>query len=324
MIFLRFLLLSEDRGRGGGRSVNASPVVRRDAHPSARRDDFSPPLLALHRANGALPVRHRPAAWPLASRRGFEPARLKVAHVPQPVIVPTVEPRGGTPGPRVANPTGKVPLAGASCEAAAGAAPADAGQDPVSATLRKESAPRNNASSAPLRGRGCELMMGAVWRAGISFFEGRIGCHWPLITALTPMRAILLVKIAGCLKALQKRRVALKLSRVVVKNYRSLALLDVALDETSTLVIGENSTGKSSLLYALRLCLDVQLFSAYRALQKDDIHASVDPSKPFQVLVGVEFSDFEGIDNKEALLHGSQIGENRACLFLSIPSKAIG
>ena len=151
---------SADERRGGGRSKNASPVVRSDAHPSARRDDFSPPQLALHRANGALPVHHRTAAWPLTFGRGFEPARLKVAHVPQPVIVPTVEPSRGTPGPRVSNPTGKVPFAGAYCEAAAGAAPAPAGQGPVSATLRKKSARRNDASSAPLRGRGCEPIWG--------------------------------------------------------------------------------------------------------------------------------------------------------------------
>ena len=60
------VLMSFDM-RGGGRSKSAasgSPCG--GALPSARRDDFAPPLLALHRANGALPVHHRIAAWPLA------------------------------------------------------------------------------------------------------------------------------------------------------------------------------------------------------------------------------------------------------------------
>ncbi len=92
----------QTRRRGGGRSKNANPVVRRDAHPSARRDDFSPPLLALHRANGALPAHHRIAAWPLAlESEVLNPPGLRWAHVPQPVVVPADEltrRRPGAPG----------------------------------------------------------------------------------------------------------------------------------------------------------------------------------------------------------------------------------
>lgn len=107
----------------------------------------------------------------------------------------------------------------------------------------------------------------------------------------------------------------MRVSRVVIKNYRALHEVDVALNGPTTLVIGENNTGKSCFIHALRLCLDVGLPSSLRALTKDDVYCEIDQTKPFQVFVGVEFTDFEGNENEEALLHGTQIGENRARIF---------
>lgn len=88
-------------------------------------------------------------------------------------------------------------------------------------------------------------------------------------------------------------------------------------------MVGENNTGKSNLVHALRLCLDVTLSSAYRALVKDDIHCDVDQRQPFQVLIGVEFTGFRGRDNEEAMLHGTQIGDDRARLFYRFRPKRI-
>ncbi|MDW9364878.1 AAA family ATPase [Sinorhizobium meliloti] len=105
------------------------------------------------------------------------------------------------------------------------------------------------------------------------------------------------------------------LSRIVIKGYRSLSFVDVAIQDKATCVIGENNTGKSCLMQALRLCLDVDFSSAFRALQKDDIHSSIDQSKPFQVLVGVEFTGYEASDNEVAMLHGTQLGDGRARIF---------
>ncbi len=116
----------------------------------------------------------------------------------------------------------------------------------------------------------------------------------------------------------------MRLNRVVIRNFRSLETVDVVLNEATTLVIGENNTGKSSFIHALRLCLDVGLSSASRMLTKDDIYCEVDQSQPFQVMVGVEFTDFEGNENEEALLHGTQIGHDRARLFYRFrPKRAI-
>ena len=107
----------------------------------------------------------------------------------------------------------------------------------------------------------------------------------------------------------------MQLSRIVIKNYRSLKFIDVLVAERTTCVVGENNTGKSNLIQALRLCLDVNLSSAYRALVKDDVHCDVDQRQPFQVLIGVEFTGFQGRDNEEAMLHGTQIGQDQARLF---------
>ena len=79
--------------------------------------------------------------------------------------------------------------------------------------------------------------------------------------------------------------------------------MDVGLKEKATCIIGENNTGKSNLIQAIRLCLDVNLSSAYRSLLKEDIHCDIDQTKPFQVLVGVEFTDFAGSDPEVAMLH---------------------
>jgi putative ATP-dependent endonuclease of OLD family len=115
----------------------------------------------------------------------------------------------------------------------------------------------------------------------------------------------------------------MQLSRIVIKNFRSLKALDVKVAERTTCVIGENNTGKSNLVHALRLCLDVTLSSAYRALVKDDVHCDVNQSEPFQVLIGIEFTGFRGHDNEEAMLHGTQIGDDRARLFYRFRPKRI-
>lgn len=107
----------------------------------------------------------------------------------------------------------------------------------------------------------------------------------------------------------------MRVSRVVIRNIRAIEFADVALTESTTLVIGENNTGKSSLIHAIRLCLDVGLSSSYRSLTKEDIYCSVDQTQPFQAFVGVEFTGFQGNENEEALLQGTQIGPDHARIF---------
>lgn len=107
----------------------------------------------------------------------------------------------------------------------------------------------------------------------------------------------------------------MKLSRVVIKNFRSFELLDAPLNEATTCVIGENNTGKSNLLHAIRLCIDSGLSSTYRSLLPTDIHSAVDVAAPSQVLIGLEITDFSGKTNEEALVGAWQCEPNRARLI---------
>ena len=94
----------------------------------------------------------------------------------------------------------------------------------------------------------------------------------------------------------------MRLSRVVIKNFRSFEQLDVAIPEGTTCIIGENNTGKSNFLHAIRLCIDAGLPSTYRSLLPTDIHSTVDISQPSQVLIGLEITDFTGKTNEMALV----------------------
>jgi putative ATP-dependent endonuclease of OLD family len=76
----------------------------------------------------------------------------------------------------------------------------------------------------------------------------------------------------------------MRISRVVIRNFRSFALLDVPLLANTTCVIGENNTGKSNFLHAIRLCIDSSLSSTYRALAPNDIHSTVDLALASRVL----------------------------------------
>ena len=107
----------------------------------------------------------------------------------------------------------------------------------------------------------------------------------------------------------------MKIDRVVINNFRCFDLVDVVLQELVTCVIGENNTGKSNFLHAIRLCIDTNFSSSYRSLIRDDIHAGTDISHPSQILIGLEIGDFQGKLNEEALVHGWQKAPNCARLF---------
>jgi len=104
------------------------------------------------------------------------------------------------------------------------------------------------------------------------------------------------------------------INRVVIRNFRSFAHLDVSIGPGTTCVIGENNTGKSNFLHAIRLCIDASLSSTYRALIANDIHSAVDISHPAQVLIALEITDFAGKTNEEALVGAWQFKPGRARL----------
>jgi putative ATP-dependent endonuclease of OLD family len=107
----------------------------------------------------------------------------------------------------------------------------------------------------------------------------------------------------------------MRISRVVIKNFRSFELLDVALATNTTCVIGENNTGKSNFLHAIRLCIDSGLSSSYRSLSQSDIHSKCDFTSANQVLVGLEIVDFTGKVNEEALVGAWQCKPGLSRIF---------
>ena len=100
------------------------------------------------------------------------------------------------------------------------------------------------------------------------------------------------------------------ISRVVVRNFRNFAQLDVGLGPGATCVIGENNTGKSNFLHALRLVVDSNLSSQYRRLIEQDIHSGIKTSNPEQVVIAVEFTDYTDSENECGLVGCWEVIEN--------------
>ena len=111
------------------------------------------------------------------------------------------------------------------------------------------------------------------------------------------------------------------INRIVIRNFRSFKHLDVSIDPGTTCVIGENNTGKSNLLHAIRLCIDATLSSAYRSLVPSDIHSGIDISHPNQVLIALEIVDFADKTNEEALVGAWQFKPGHARLIYRYRSK---
>lgn len=62
---------------------------------------------------------------------------------------------------------------------------------------------------------------------------------------------------------------SMRIQRLRVRNFRNLADIDLQLDPGSV-IVGENRSGKSNLIHALRLVLDTSLSIADRQLDRDD------------------------------------------------------
>jgi len=95
----------------------------------------------------------------------------------------------------------------------------------------------------------------------------------------------------------------MRLSRIVIKNFRNFKHLDVRLGQHAV-VLGENKVGKTNLLFALRLILDPTLPDSARRLRIDDFWDGL--ARPLKVEdaieVSVEFREFENDENLLAVL----------------------
>ena len=112
--------------------------------------------------------------------------------------------------------------------------------------------------------------------------------------------------------------------RVVIRNFRALRHLDVELQAGLTCLIGENSTGKTTVLHALRLVLDANLPSSYRQLASEDFSVGVDITRPEQIVVAVELTAFKTDVVAEALVADWAVDDDVAVLCYRFgPARAV-
>jgi putative ATP-dependent endonuclease of OLD family len=104
------------------------------------------------------------------------------------------------------------------------------------------------------------------------------------------------------------------ISRIVIRNFRNFVHLDINLLPGVTCILGENNTGKTNLLHAMRLVIDTNLSSRYRQFIEHDIHSGVDVRSPQQVIVSVEFTDYAERENECALVGCWEVAEDLARL----------
>ena len=114
------------------------------------------------------------------------------------------------------------------------------------------------------------------------------------------------------------------ISRIYIKNFRNFSEIDIPLSDGVTCIIGENNTGKTNLFRALRLVIDNNLPSSSRQLAEQDIFAKADFTEPNEVIVSVEFSDFEDCINSQALVCAWKVKQPRCRkAHIQVPSKTL-
>lgn len=102
----------------------------------------------------------------------------------------------------------------------------------------------------------------------------------------------------------------MRLCRLQVSNFRNLADVDISLSG-GAVIVGENRSGKSNLLHALRLVLDPSLSSKQRNLTPDDFseHLGSDPLGDGCVVeVSIEVDGFDDDEGLVATLAAALIG----------------
>jgi putative ATP-dependent endonuclease of the OLD family len=102
------------------------------------------------------------------------------------------------------------------------------------------------------------------------------------------------------------------IQRLVIRGFRNFNCLDVPIAAGVTCIVGENNTGKSNLVEALRLAIDANLSSSRRQLAPEDFPIGTDHRNPVQVLVSVEFAGFAKKPSEEALVFGFHVAEDVA------------
>ncbi|MFD4956884.1 AAA family ATPase [Streptomyces sp. NPDC058451] len=102
----------------------------------------------------------------------------------------------------------------------------------------------------------------------------------------------------------------MRISRVLVENYRNFRKLLIEPFPPSAVIVGENGVGKTNFLRALRIVLDPELPDSARWLRPEDICEASEASYSDGVTVRIEvdITDFAGELAAEASLDGCFVG----------------
>lgn len=121
-----------------------------------------------------------------------------------------------------------------------------------------------------------------------------------------------------------KRELTMYISRIVIRNFRNFVHFDSKIGPDVTTIIGENNTGKTNLMHAIQRVIDSNLSSRYRKLQSHDINTTVDRNHPFQVVISVEFTDYEENLNERALVGEWEASSGKARItYRFLPKRTI-
>ncbi|WP_268966218.1 ATP-dependent nuclease [Rhodococcus sp. A5(2022)] len=110
---------------------------------------------------------------------------------------------------------------------------------------------------------------------------------------------------------------ALRISRLHIKNFRNFADCEIDPFPAPAVIVGENGVGKSNMLHALRLVLDPDLPDSARRLRAEDIHdgATGPLGKGLpggaEVFIEVELSGFDDDEEAVAILSGALVDVSR-------------
>lgn len=85
----------------------------------------------------------------------------------------------------------------------------------------------------------------------------------------------------------------MRISRIKIQNFRNFADFEVNFDGKNIVIVGENNAGKTNLLFALRLLLDVNLPNSARYLESSDFwHGLPRPFAGNEIRITVDFAEF--------------------------------
>ncbi len=106
------------------------------------------------------------------------------------------------------------------------------------------------------------------------------------------------------------------LKNLKIRNFRNFESIDIPLSDNIVL-LGENRTGKSNLIFAMRLVIDQNLSDSARQLKLSDFWDGCDLFTKPQIEVHLDFTDFENDPDLTALLTDYRLASDPHTVRLS-------